>query len=65
MIYEIFCRHGHANLAFKMSRIDAPLGSDKTIELGHHILKVIIMSITYTKDELCNCTGLKFSDKSF
>ncbi len=35
-------RHGHANLAFKMSRVDAPLSAEKTIELGHHILKAHI-----------------------
>ena len=40
--YFIFFRHGHANLAFKMSRIDTPLSPDKTIELGHHILKAHI-----------------------
>ena len=35
-------RHGHALMAFKYSRVDAPLQSDKTIELGHHILKAHI-----------------------
>jgi hypothetical protein len=29
-------------MAFKYSRVDAPLQSDKTIELGHHILKAHI-----------------------
>lgn len=29
-------------MAFKYSRVDAPLLSDKTIELGHHILKAHI-----------------------
>lgn len=35
-------RHGHALLAFHLSRVVAPLGPDKTIELGHHILKAHI-----------------------
>ncbi|XP_052091022.1 protein TANC2-like [Mytilus californianus] len=35
-------RNGHALMAFKYSRVDAPLLSDKTIELGHHILKAHI-----------------------
>ena len=42
MTLSLCYRHGHANLAFKMSRIDAPLGPDKTIELGHHVLKAHI-----------------------
>lgn len=29
-------------LAFKLSRVNAPLRSEKTIELGHHILKAHI-----------------------
>ncbi|XP_061180864.1 protein TANC2-like isoform X2 [Saccostrea echinata] len=35
-------RHGHALVSFKLSRIMAPLNADKTIELGHHILKAHI-----------------------
>ncbi|WAR04677.1 TANC2-like protein [Mya arenaria] len=35
-------RHGHALLAFYMSRVAAPLSSERTIELGHHILKAHI-----------------------
>lgn len=35
-------RLGHALLAFKLSRVNAPLGPDKTVELGHHILKAHI-----------------------
>ncbi|XP_053388257.1 protein TANC2-like isoform X2 [Mercenaria mercenaria] len=35
-------RHGHALLAFHLSRVVAPLNSEKTIELGHHILKAHI-----------------------
>ncbi|CAG5131025.1 unnamed protein product [Candidula unifasciata] len=35
-------RHGHALMAFRLSRVSAPLPSDKTIELGHHILKAHI-----------------------
>ena len=36
------CRQGHALLAFKLSRMGSPLGPDKTIELGHHVLKAHI-----------------------
>jgi hypothetical protein len=32
-------RLGHAAIAFRMSRMEAPLGPDRTLELGHHILK--------------------------
>nr|XP_011418481.2 protein TANC2 isoform X1 [Crassostrea gigas]XP_034311480.1 protein TANC2 isoform X1 [Crassostrea gigas]XP_034311483.1 protein TANC2 isoform X1 [Crassostrea gigas]XP_034311486.1 protein TANC2 isoform X1 [Crassostrea gigas] len=35
-------RLGHALMSFKLSRISAPLNPDKTIELGHHILKAHI-----------------------
>ncbi|XP_069119870.1 protein TANC2-like isoform X1 [Argopecten irradians] len=35
-------RQGHALMAFKLSRLSAPLNEDKTIELGHHILKAHI-----------------------
>ena len=32
-------RLGHAAIAFRMSRMEAPLNPDRTLELGHHILK--------------------------
>jgi hypothetical protein len=32
-------RSGHAGIAFRMSRVQAPLDAEKTLELGHHILK--------------------------
>lgn len=32
-------RTGHAAIAFRMSRLQAPLGPEHTLELGHHILK--------------------------
>ncbi|XP_021368868.1 protein TANC2-like isoform X2 [Mizuhopecten yessoensis] len=35
-------RQGHALMAFKLSRLSAPLNEDRTIELGHHILKAHI-----------------------
>lgn len=35
-------RAGHALMAFHLSRVVAPLCSEKTIELGHHILKAHI-----------------------
>ena len=39
-------RQGHAAIAFRMSRQEAPLSPDKTLELGHHILKVLHL-LTY------------------
>ena len=35
-------RLGHALMAFRLSRVCAPLPADKTMELGHHILKAHI-----------------------
>ncbi|BFZ22422.1 hypothetical protein BsWGS_25461 [Bradybaena similaris] len=35
-------RNGHALMAFRLSRVSSPLSPDKTIELGHHILKAHI-----------------------
>ncbi|XP_037077652.1 protein TANC2-like isoform X2 [Pollicipes pollicipes] len=32
-------RLGHANIALRMSRLEAPLDAQKTLELGHHVLK--------------------------
>ncbi|XP_050420665.1 protein TANC2 isoform X3 [Adelges cooleyi] len=32
-------RNGHAGIALRFSRLQAPLDSEKTLELGHHILK--------------------------
>nr|CAD7444343.1 unnamed protein product [Timema bartmani] len=32
-------RAGHAAIALRLSRVQPPLDSDKTLELGHHILK--------------------------
>jgi hypothetical protein len=32
-------RLGHAAIAFRMSRMETPLSPDRTLELGHHILK--------------------------
>lgn len=32
-------RLGHAAIAFRLSRLQAPLEGDKVLELGHHILK--------------------------
>lgn len=32
-------RTGHAAIALRMSRLEAPLDAEKTLELGHHILK--------------------------
>ncbi|XP_035828522.1 uncharacterized protein LOC101850208 [Aplysia californica] len=35
-------RNGHALMAFRLSRVSAPLAQEKTTELGHHILKAHI-----------------------
>lgn len=35
-------RSGHAGIALRLSRIQAPLDSEKCLELGHHILKAHI-----------------------
>ena len=35
-------RNGHAAIAFRMCRNETPLSPDKTLELGHHILKAHI-----------------------
>lgn len=32
-------RAGHCGIAFRLSRVQAPLDPEKTMELGHHILK--------------------------
>ncbi|XP_067012508.1 protein TANC2 isoform X2 [Anabrus simplex] len=32
-------RMGHAGIAFRLSRVQAPLDAEKALELGHHILK--------------------------
>lgn len=32
-------RVGHSGIAFRLSRVQAPLDAEKTLELGHHILK--------------------------
>ncbi|XP_071569331.1 protein TANC2 isoform X2 [Temnothorax nylanderi] len=32
-------RLGHAAIAFRLSRLQAPLDGDKALELGHHVLK--------------------------
>ena len=35
-------RTGHAAIALRMSRSEAPLNPDRTLDLGHHILKAHI-----------------------
>lgn len=32
-------RSGHAGIALRLSRVQVPLDAEKTLELGHHILK--------------------------
>lgn len=41
-------RSGHAGIAFRLSRVQAPLDAEKTLELGHHILKAhVYRNITF------------------
>nr|XP_018912691.1 PREDICTED: protein TANC2 [Bemisia tabaci] len=35
-------RAGHAGIAFRLSRLQTPLDAERTLELGHHILKAHI-----------------------
>ena len=43
LILHLFLdRMGHALLAFRLSRVEAPLEPAKTLELGHHVLKAHI-----------------------
>lgn len=35
----IYFRAGHAGIALRLSRLQVPLDAEKTLELGHHILK--------------------------
>ncbi|GAB6031968.1 hypothetical protein CHUAL_010349 [Chamberlinius hualienensis] len=35
-------RAGHANIAFRLTRLESPLSPEKTAQLGHHILKAHI-----------------------
>lgn len=37
-----FSRVGHAGIVFRLSRLQAPLDPEKSLELGHHILKAHI-----------------------
>ncbi|XP_043199546.1 protein TANC2-like isoform X2 [Amphibalanus amphitrite] len=43
-------RHGHANIALRMSRLEAPLDAQKTLEMGHHVLKAHLYK--NSRDEL-------------
>lgn len=36
------CRSGHAGIALRLSRLQVPLDAERTLELGHHILKAHI-----------------------
>lgn len=47
-------RAGHAGIAFRLSRLQAPLDPDKTLELGHHILKAHVYK---------NMTLVKYSSR--
>ncbi|XP_044761328.1 protein TANC2 isoform X3 [Coccinella septempunctata] len=43
-------RSGHAAIAFRLSRIQAPLDAEKTLELSHHILKAHVYRNIQTAD---------------
>ncbi|KAI5748263.1 hypothetical protein M8J77_023609 [Diaphorina citri] len=47
-------RAGHAGIAFRLSRLQAPLDADKSLELGHHILKAHVYK---------NMTLVKYSSR--
>uniref|UniRef100_A0A8D9ESN6 Protein TANC2 n=1 Tax=Cacopsylla melanoneura TaxID=428564 RepID=A0A8D9ESN6_9HEMI len=47
-------RTGHAGIAFRLSRLQAPLDADKSLELGHHILKAHVYK---------NMTLVKYSSR--
>ena len=40
-------RTGHAAIALRMSRSNAPLSPDRTLDLGHHVLKAHIYKTTH------------------
>ena len=35
----VYIRAGHAGIALRLSRLQVPLDAEKTLELGHHVLK--------------------------
>ncbi|CAB0033543.1 unnamed protein product [Trichogramma brassicae] len=37
--FQCDLRHGHAAHAFRLTRLEAPLDGERTLELGHHVLK--------------------------
>ena len=41
----LFCRSGHALMAFMLSRQEGKLNRQQTMELGHHILKAHIFKV--------------------
>jgi len=62
-------RAGHAGIAFRLSRVQAPLDAERTLELGHHILKAHIyrnMSLHRTppRDLQAHWVTLSSSDPS-
>lgn len=44
MNIQFFTLHrlGHAGIVFRLSRLQAPLDPERTLELGHHLLKAHI-----------------------
>ncbi|XP_023319029.1 protein TANC2 [Trichogramma pretiosum] len=37
--FQCDLRHGHAAHAFRLTKLEAPLDGERTLELGHHVLK--------------------------
>lgn len=51
-------RVGHAGIAFRLSRVQILLNDEKTLELGHHILKAHLYKNTNLQDSL-SCRNLQ------
>lgn len=48
-------RLGHAGIAFRLSRLEAPLDDERTLELGHHVLKAHVyrgVTLSYPSRDL-------------
>lgn len=50
-------RSGHAAIALRLARVQAPLGADKTLEISHHVLKAHVF-----RGEHVNAYGLSSRD---
>lgn len=62
-------RSGHAGIAFRLSRVQAPLDAEKTLELGHHILKAhvyrnMLLPVITSRDLQANWVAESSADVS-